>query len=136
MVSNFSNVFLFFKSREHELRPTPYIRIKYTGCCIQDGPSHHTEKYALTLKSGLAGGCCKILLLLLPFCLSARSLAAHLSARTGQRVQALSPPARESMPSALPASGADTRLLRGSGTGLRLGLKTSPEDVGLHLWST
>ena len=24
----------------------------------------------------------------------------------------------------------------GSGTGLRLGLKTSPEDVGLHLWST
>lgn len=124
MVSNFSNVFLFFKSRERELRPTHYIRIKYTGCCIQDGPSHHTEKHALTLKSGLAGGCCKILLLLLlPFCLSARSLAARLSARTGQRVQALSPPDRESMLFAPPASGADTRLLRRLWNWAQIGLE-------------
>ena len=45
-------------------------------------------------------------------CLSARSLAAYLSAKTGQHVQALCPPAREGMPLAPPASGADICLLR------------------------
>ena len=45
-------------------------------------------------------------------CLSARSLATYLSAKTGQHVQAVSPPAWEGMPFAPPASGADTCLLR------------------------
>lgn len=69
--------------------------LKCTDCCIKYGPSHHTEKYTMTLKSCLTDGCSKVLPLFLPAALflSARSLTSQLSARTGQHVQTLCPPA-------------------------------------------
>ena len=59
-------------------------------------------------------------------CLSARSLAAHLSARTGQRVLALSLPTWKGMPFAPPASGSDTRFLRRLWNRAQTGLENEP----------
>lgn len=139
MISNFSNVFLFFMGDHESVNWGPHTisRIKFTDCCIQYVPSHHIEKHMLTLKSGLTEGCCKILLpFRLPFCVSLRGVSLHTCLLGQANIFWLCPYLLErACPLLLLLVVLIPAFSEGSGTGLRLGLKTSPEVISLHLWS-